>query len=71
MRRLRRKIREFAGPPWPRRVRVMLALGVVVAGYACYRWRLMHAQNFALIGFGFAFALLLVRRAIWKASARN
>jgi hypothetical protein len=71
MRRLRRKIEDFAGPPWSRRARVLLALVVALAGYACYRWRLMHARNFALLGFTFAVVLLLIRRALWKASDRH
>jgi hypothetical protein len=67
MRRLQRKLEEFAGPRWPRWARLLIGLAVVAAGYACYRWRLMHAREFGLLGIAFIGALLLVRRALWKA----
>jgi hypothetical protein len=67
MRRLRRKLEEFAGPRWPRWVRLLIGLAVVAAGYVCYRWRLMHAREFGLLGFAFVCALLLIRRALWRA----
>ncbi len=70
MRRLQRKLEEFAGPRWPRKIRLMLVLGVVTAGYVCYRWRLLHAWEFGALGAGFFILLLFIRRAIWKRRSR-
>ena len=69
MRRLQRKLEEFAGPRWPRWVRLLIAFAVAAAGYVCYRWRLMHAKEFGLLGIAVVPTLLLVRRAMWKARA--
>ena len=53
MRRLQRKLEEFAGPRWPRWVRLLIGLAVVAAGYVCYRWRLVHAKEFGALGIAF------------------
>jgi hypothetical protein len=71
MHRLRHKIEGWAGPSWPRPVRIAIVLFLVSIGFVCYYFRLTSAKGFACIGFSIAFALLLIRRAMWKRSLRQ
>ena len=65
MHRLRHRIEAWAGPRWPRPVRLATALVVVSLGFVCYYFRLTSARGFALIGFSIVFASLLLRRFLW------
>jgi uncharacterized BrkB/YihY/UPF0761 family membrane protein len=69
MRRLRRKLEQLVGPRWPRRVRLLIVLFVLSAGFVCYHWRLMHAKTFGAVGSVFAVVLLIIRRLAWKSRA--
>jgi hypothetical protein len=68
MRRLRKRLELWAGPRWPRPVRLLIALGLATLGFVCYSFHLTSAKQFALIGIFIAFVILLIRRALWKRS---
>lgn len=71
MRRLQRKLEEFAGPRWPPKVRILIVLVVVIAAYVCAHWRLMHAREFGALAILFGVFLLFVRRTLWKWRSRS
>ena len=71
MHHLRRKVEEWSGPRWPRRVRMLIVLCLVSLGYVCYRFRLTSAAGFGAIGLGIAFVILVVKRTLWKRSLRQ
>ncbi len=71
MRRLRHQIERWAGPSWPRPVRLALALGMASLGYICYRFHLTSAAGYLTIGVSIGLVLLVVRRILWKRSLRS
>ena len=65
--RRRERIRKvlFGDTPRPKPLeRVLLVSSVVVGGFVCYRFQLVHAHSFALIGFACLMTYFVVRR-IW------
>jgi hypothetical protein len=71
MHRLRRQLELWAGPRWPRPVRLSIALALVSLGYVCYRFHLTSPAGFLTIGVSIGLVLLFVRRALWKRSLRS
>ncbi len=67
MRRLRRRIEQFAGPLSPA-ARISFVLIIGVLAFICQHWRLTTARQFLFIGCGLVLIMLLVRRAMWKRS---
>lgn len=67
--RRRERIRKlvFGDTPRPSRLeRVLVVLSIVAVAYVCYRFRLVHAHEFAVIGFGMVIAYFVLRRAWWR-----
>ena len=67
--RRRDRIRKvlFGDTPRPSRLeRFALIFTIVSLAYICYRFQLIHAHTFALIGFGFVIAYFVVRRLWWS-----
>ncbi len=63
--RLRRII--FGNTPRPSRLeRALLVFTVVATAYISYHFRLVHAQTFGVMGFGFVVAYFAVRRLWWS-----
>ena len=44
----------------------MLVLSVLVLGFTCYYFRLVHAATFEIIGFGYVIAYFVLRRIWWS-----
>jgi hypothetical protein len=68
MHRLRHRIEQFAGPRWPRHVRLVIALGMASLGFICYHFRLTSARGFLAIGIAISLVVLVIRRALWNRS---
>ena len=65
--RRRNAIRKalFGDTPRPSRLeRVFLVLTIVAGAYISYRFHLVHAHDFAVIGFAFLIAYFVVRRIL-------
>jgi hypothetical protein len=57
----------FGDTPRPKPLeRVLLILSVVVGGFTCYYFRLVHASTFEVIGLGSLFAYFMLRRLWWS-----
>jgi hypothetical protein len=71
----RERIRKviLGDTPRPSRLeRVSLVFAIVVGAYVCYRFRLVHAREFGMIGFAFVATYFAARRVWWSRKlARN
>ena len=66
-RRERFRQRLFGDTPRPSRLeRSSLVFSIVALAYICYRFRLVHAQTFEVIAFGFVISYFAVRRVWWS-----
>jgi hypothetical protein len=70
--RKRERVRRvlFGDAPRPKPLeRVLLVLSVVVGGFVCYYFRLVHASTFEVIGIGCMFLYFVLRRIWWSRRA--
>jgi hypothetical protein len=68
MHRLHKKIEQWTGPPWPRKVRLLLILALVIFWACCYWFRWTSAGGFAVLGYSAAACVLVIKRILWKRS---
>ena len=65
----RERIRKilFGDTPRPSRLeRVLLVFAIVLGAFVCYRFQLVHAHTFGILGFSFVIVYFVARR-IWLA----